>query len=172
MTETDVLTALVPVIALLFLGVAAGIGSRTMGISPIVGYLVLGLGLRASGLGMRFEESTVAVLAQLGVIFLLFEDGLHFSLEHLRKCASHAWCSVNSEYPVPRSRPGQENTTHPTGRPRSWPLLQRSFAAQSAPRPQRATRFSRFVLMPFDTCNGLSPRNIPPMGEAEVEIRG
>ena len=88
MTETAVLTALVPVIALLFLGVATAIGSRTVRLSPIVGYLVLGLALRASGLATRFEESTIAVLAQLGVIFLLFEDGLHFSLEHLRKQAA------------------------------------------------------------------------------------
>jgi CPA2 family monovalent cation:H+ antiporter-2 len=88
MTDTAVLTALVPVIALLFLGVATAIGSRAVGLSPIVGYLVLGLGLRASGLGMRFEESTIAVLAQLGVVFLLFEIGLHFSLEHLRKQAA------------------------------------------------------------------------------------
>jgi K+:H+ antiporter len=88
MTDTAVLEALVPVIALLFLGVATAIGSRAVGLSPIVGYLVLGLGLRASGLGMRFEESTIAVLAQLGVVFLLFEIGLHFSLGHLRKQAA------------------------------------------------------------------------------------
>ncbi len=88
MTETAVLTALVPVIALLFLGVATAIGSRTVRLSPIVGYLVLGLALRASGLGTRFQESTIEVLAQLGVIFLLFEDGLHFSLQHLRKQAA------------------------------------------------------------------------------------
>ena len=88
MTDTAVLTALVPVIALLLLGVATAIGSRAVGLSPIVGYLVLGLALRASGLGIRFEESTIAVLAQLGVVFLLFEIGLHFSLEHLRKQAA------------------------------------------------------------------------------------
>jgi Kef-type K+ transport system membrane component KefB len=49
---------------------------------------MLGLGLRASGLGLMFDESAISVLAELGVMFLLFEVGLHFSFGQVRKQAS------------------------------------------------------------------------------------
>jgi CPA2 family monovalent cation:H+ antiporter-2 len=81
------LTALLPIIIILFLGIVTAIGSRAIGLSPIVGYLILGLILRAGGLGFLFDKSTIALLAQLGVIFLLFDIGLHFSLADVRKQA-------------------------------------------------------------------------------------
>ncbi len=76
------LAALLPVIILLALGVLTVIAARLLSISPIVGYLLLGLLLGASGL-VRSNE-TIAMLAELGVVFLLFDVGLHFSLQHLR----------------------------------------------------------------------------------------
>ncbi|HEY0352892.1 MAG TPA: cation:proton antiporter [Enterovirga sp.] len=88
MTESHaVLAALVPVIVLLAFGVVAAIASRTAGLSPIVGYLALGLGLRASGLDILSDSATVAILAELGVVFLLFDIGLHFSLKTVREQA-------------------------------------------------------------------------------------
>ncbi len=83
----DLLWATQPVIVLLALGVAAAVASRAAGLSPIVGYLALGLALHASGLGIVSDSGTVAILAQLGVVFLLFDIGLHFSLAHVREQA-------------------------------------------------------------------------------------
>jgi monovalent cation:H+ antiporter-2, CPA2 family len=83
-----VLSTLFPVIALLSLGVATAIGCRAIGLSPIVGYIALGLALKASGIPTVFETATISVLAELGVVFLLFDVGLHFSLKHVRERAS------------------------------------------------------------------------------------
>ncbi len=80
----SILSALIPVITLLALGVAAAVGSRAAGFNPIVGYLVLGLGLGAAGMGVAFDTGTISTLAELGVVFLLFDIGLHFSLGHVR----------------------------------------------------------------------------------------
>lgn len=80
----SILSALIPVITLLALGVAAAVGSRAVGFNPIVGYLVLGLGLGAAGMGVAFDTGTISTLAELGVVFLLFDIGLHFSLGHVR----------------------------------------------------------------------------------------
>ena len=82
-----ILAALVPVILLLALGVVAAVGSRAAGFNPIVGYLVLGLALGGLGLNLVADSATVAVLAELGVVFLLFDIGLHFSLAHIRSQA-------------------------------------------------------------------------------------
>jgi CPA2 family monovalent cation:H+ antiporter-2 len=85
MTEAHgILSALVPVILLLTLGVLAAVGSRAVGLSPIVGYLVLGLALSGTGVNLVADSATIATLAELGVVFLLFDIGLHFSLGHIR----------------------------------------------------------------------------------------
>jgi Kef-type K+ transport system membrane component KefB len=88
MTDMPILAALVPVVVLLALGIATAIGSRALGLSPIVGYIALGIGLKAVGVRMVFEEATISLLAELGVVFLLFDVGLHFSLKHMRERAS------------------------------------------------------------------------------------
>ena len=87
MTDMPILAALVPVVVLLALGIATAIGSRALGLSPIVGYIALGIGLKVVGVRMVFEEATISILAELGVVFLLFDVGLHFSLKHMRQRA-------------------------------------------------------------------------------------
>lgn len=82
-----ILQSLAPVVLLLLFGVIAAIASRAAKLSPIVGYLALGLGLRASGVVPLHTSSTVALLSELGVVFLLFDIGLHFSLKNIREQA-------------------------------------------------------------------------------------
>ena len=82
-----ILSALVPVILLLTLGVIAAVASRAVGLSPIVGYLLLGLALSGVGLDLVTDSAMIATLAELGVVFLLFDIGLHFSLGHIREQA-------------------------------------------------------------------------------------
>ena len=85
---TDILAALLPVIVLLALGVGAAVASRACRLSPIVGYLLLGLGFKAAGINLVANSGTIALLADLGVVFLLFDIGLHFSLGRIRHQAA------------------------------------------------------------------------------------
>lgn len=87
MDAHHILSALIPVIVLLGLGVAVAVGSRAIRLSPIVGYLMLGLGLSAADVTLVSDSGTVTTLAELGVVFLLFDIGLHFSLKHIREQA-------------------------------------------------------------------------------------
>jgi Kef-type K+ transport system membrane component KefB len=73
-----------PAIIYLGAGLAAALASRAVRLSPIVGYLVAGLVIGPSGFGLVAETGNVAFLAQLGVVFLLFDIGLHFSVREMR----------------------------------------------------------------------------------------
>ena len=73
-----------PVVTLLALGVLAAVGARFARLSPIVGYLVLGAALGAGGSSLLTQSTAVQVLAELGVVFLLFDIGLNFSVKHVR----------------------------------------------------------------------------------------
>ena len=85
MSSADgLVAALAPVIALLALGVVAAVGSRAVGVSPILGYLVLGLGLGSVDIHFISDGLRASMLSELGMVFLLFDIGLHFSFSHLR----------------------------------------------------------------------------------------
>ncbi|GJL54950.1 MAG: potassium transporter [Nitrospirales bacterium] len=75
--------ALQPVLILLSAGILAVIVMRPLKASPIVGYLLVGMLIGPEGLGLIQESNTTHLLAELGVVFLLFDIGLHFSLEHI-----------------------------------------------------------------------------------------
>ena len=81
----DQAQALLPVITLLFVGIVAMIAMRPINMSPIVGYLIVGTIIGQHGLGLIEENETTHLLAELGVVFLLFDIGLHFSLGHIWK---------------------------------------------------------------------------------------
>ncbi len=74
-----------PAIIYLGTGLAAALASRAARVSPIVGYLVAGLVIGPSGFGLVQNNETARFLADLGVVFLLFDIGLHFSLGEMRK---------------------------------------------------------------------------------------
>lgn len=85
----EVVASLQPAIALLGLGIAVALASGALRLSPIVGYIVLGAGLAASGFGNTFDGPLVTALAEAGVMFLLFNLGLHFSLSRIREEAAN-----------------------------------------------------------------------------------
>jgi CPA2 family monovalent cation:H+ antiporter-2 len=85
--DSTILSDLGPILVLLALAVAAAVGSRVVKTSPIVGYLVLGLILNAARLRLVTSAQAVEALANLGVMFLLFELGLHFPLAQIRERA-------------------------------------------------------------------------------------
>ncbi len=72
-----------PVLLLLFVGILAVFLVRPLRMSPIVGYLVAGVVVGPYGLSIIVESETTHLLAELGVVFLLFDIGLHFSLPRL-----------------------------------------------------------------------------------------
>ncbi|GJL51381.1 MAG: potassium transporter [Nitrospirales bacterium] len=75
--------ALQPAILLLFVGIVSIVLMRSLHMSPIVGYLLAGMIIGPYGFGLIHESGTTHLLAELGVVFLLFDIGLHFSLAHL-----------------------------------------------------------------------------------------
>ena len=79
----EALHTLLPVIILLFAGVLAIAVTRPLRMSPIVGYLIAGMIIGTHGFGWIEEDNTTHLLAELGVVFLLFDIGLHFSLQHI-----------------------------------------------------------------------------------------
>jgi monovalent cation:proton antiporter-2 (CPA2) family protein len=72
-----------PAIIYLGAGLAAALASRAVRLSPIVGYLVAGVVIGPSGLALVQNNETARFLAELGVVFLLFDIGLHFSLKEI-----------------------------------------------------------------------------------------
>jgi CPA2 family monovalent cation:H+ antiporter-2 len=84
----DIANSVFPVLIVLATGIIAAIASRLVRISPIVGYLVLGAGFSAFRPDVLSAGGVVHFLAELGVVFLLFDIGLHFSIAHVRQEAS------------------------------------------------------------------------------------
>ncbi|MEM7779626.1 MAG: cation:proton antiporter [Pseudomonadota bacterium] len=74
-----------PAVTLLGLGIGAALVSRACRLNPIVGYLGLGFGIAALGYADGFSGPIVAAMAEVGVMFLLFNLGLHFSLGRIRE---------------------------------------------------------------------------------------
>jgi Kef-type K+ transport system membrane component KefB len=72
--------ALTPAILLLLLGVLAIAIMRPLRLSPIVGYLIAGMAIGPHAFDLVSENRTTHLLAELGIVFLLFDIGLHFTL--------------------------------------------------------------------------------------------
>ena len=89
MTDSVTLHAIGPMVLVLFLGLAAATASRRLGLSPIVGYIALGIALKALHLEQMFDASVIHLLSELGVMFLLFDLGLRFSPERARRNAAN-----------------------------------------------------------------------------------
>jgi CPA2 family monovalent cation:H+ antiporter-2 len=66
--------------------------------SPVLGYLVAGTLIGPSALGIVSDISGVTVLANFGVVFLLFTIGLELSIERLRRSAAMSSDSAPSRW--------------------------------------------------------------------------
>lgn len=77
--------AILPAVKLLGVGIAAIMLARLLKTSPIVTFIAAGLLIGPFGLGVIEENGTTRLLAQLGVVFLLFDIGLGFSLKTVRE---------------------------------------------------------------------------------------
>jgi CPA2 family monovalent cation:H+ antiporter-2 len=75
--------ALGDVLILLVFAVVAVVTLRRLGVTPILGYLLVGILAGPHGLELVPEHKSMHVLAEVGVAFLLFAIGLEFSLPQL-----------------------------------------------------------------------------------------
>lgn len=73
------LDVLWPTVLLLGAGFLVIFASRLLRLSPIIGFVMVGVVVGPYGAGVIEENSTTKLLAELGVVFLLFDIGLHFS---------------------------------------------------------------------------------------------
>lgn len=83
--ETSLVDALIPAITLLGFGASAALASKALKVSPIVGYLIAGILLGPGVLNLVANGSTTHLLAELGVVLLLFDIGMHVSLRELKE---------------------------------------------------------------------------------------
>ena len=87
MHEVPLLINIVVALVVAFIG---GVIARSIGLTTIVGYLMAGIAIGPFRRGFVFDSDTISQLAELGVIFLMFGVGLHFSLKDLWKVRSVA----------------------------------------------------------------------------------
>lgn len=80
MHELPLLVNIAMALALAFLG---GVLARRVGLPTIVGYLLAGIAIGPFTPGFVGDVHTIRQLAELGVIFLMFGVGLHFSFRDL-----------------------------------------------------------------------------------------
>src|SRR5687767_12145865 len=71
------------VLVLLASGVLAVVVCRSLRLPPIIGYLITGLALGPHALGLVSDREETRLLAEFGVVFLMFSIGLEFSLSRL-----------------------------------------------------------------------------------------
>ncbi len=77
--------AILPAVILLGVGLACILTARALKTSPIVAFIAAGLIIGPFGFSVVEQSRTTELLAQLGVVFLLFEIGLGFSSKTLRE---------------------------------------------------------------------------------------
>ncbi len=80
--ETQVLLNLSVALALAFLGGAVAVRLRQ---SPLIGYLAAGIIIGPFTPGFSGDQTRIAGLADVGIIFLMFALGVEFSLEELAR---------------------------------------------------------------------------------------
>jgi len=83
-------TLLINIAVALVVAFFGGLIARRIGLPTIVGYLLAGIAIGPFTPGFVGDTETISQLAELGVIFLMFGVGLHFSINDLWKVRSVA----------------------------------------------------------------------------------
>ena len=77
------ITLLINIVVALVVAFIGGVIARRISLPTIVGYLLAGIAIGPFTPGFVGDMETISQLAELGVIFLMFGVGLHFSLDDL-----------------------------------------------------------------------------------------
>src|SRR5215213_8883965 len=72
------------VLLVLASSVVAVVACRSLQLPPMIGYLVTGIALGPHAFGLVSDRGETHLLAEFGVVFLMFSIGLEFSLPKLR----------------------------------------------------------------------------------------
>src|SRR5687768_14408372 len=83
-------TLLINIAVALVVAFFGGLIARHIGLPTIVGYMLAGIAIGPFTPGFVGDTETISQLAELGVIFLMFGVGLHFSINDLWKVRSVA----------------------------------------------------------------------------------
>src|SRR5512134_3840988 len=83
-------TLLVNIAVALVVAFFGGLIARRIGLPTIVGYMLAGIAIGPFTPGFVGNTETISQLAELGVIFLMFGVGLHFSISDLWRVRSIA----------------------------------------------------------------------------------
>lgn len=70
---------------ILLVAAVAGVGARRIGLPAVVGYLVVGLAVGPFTPGYVADRAQIQLLADVGVVLLLFEVGIELDLRSLRR---------------------------------------------------------------------------------------
>jgi CPA2 family monovalent cation:H+ antiporter-2 len=84
------ITLLINIAVALVVAFVGGVIARRIGLPTIAGYLLAGIAIGPFTPGFVGDTETISQLAELGVIFLMFGVGLHFSLKDLWRVRSIA----------------------------------------------------------------------------------
>ena len=84
------ITLLINIAVALVVAFMGGVIARRIGLPTIAGYLLAGIAIGPFTPGFVGDTETISQLAELGVIFLMFGVGLHFSLKDLWRVRSIA----------------------------------------------------------------------------------
>ena len=74
---------LIHIVLLLVIAVAIVALSRRLHFPPILGYIIVGIIVGPNGFGWIDKEENIELLAEFGIVFLLFSIGLEFSLAQM-----------------------------------------------------------------------------------------
>lgn len=77
-------TPLPDLVILLASAVAIVAAFRALHVSPVLGYLVAGAVIGPKGLGVISDMDTMSIIAEFGIVFLLFMIGLELSFDRLK----------------------------------------------------------------------------------------
>jgi CPA2 family monovalent cation:H+ antiporter-2 len=80
--------------------VAGGLIARRLGLPVLIGYVVAGIVISPNSPGVVADTGQVALLANLGVAFLMFALGVEFSIGHLLEVRRIALVAASVQYPV------------------------------------------------------------------------
>jgi monovalent cation:H+ antiporter-2, CPA2 family len=94
------LPLLVNIAMALAAALGGGLAARWIGLQPIVGYLLAGVAIGPFTPGFRGDVRMISQLAELGVVFLMFGVGLHFSVADLWRVRKVAIPGALSEMTV------------------------------------------------------------------------
>merc|ERR1719162_2649189 len=67
-------------------------------LSPVLGFLFAGIVIGPSGMGLVSDVATTTKLAELGVVFFLFEMGLELELERLKSVGRDAFILGSGQF--------------------------------------------------------------------------